>query len=272
MLSLSWAPNLILILSTVAVCACTTALAQEFKVETAIYVGDGKLPVAQNVTLFQGNLVVDLKIDSAIPPNILETKVYDSQQKVVAMLDHSRKMHVEISDNRLLQMVEGLRRDISQKKDLKFLVNEAFTETQEASQIFLTSPTIRYRVAGQRPSDSKYLKIYGEFLDVFTRLNASDPGGFPPFARMKLNESIKKMGWIPTTVEIEMEANALVTRGLEMRSTHVLIDGLSKEDVAKVEAARNQWLGYPAVNLLEFRGIERTASAEMTMGGSTTSK
>ena len=274
MLSRNRARNLTVAASLLAACVCTNAMAQEFKIETAIYASDGKLPVAQNVTLFQDSLIVDLKVDSATPPNILETKIYDSRQKLVTLLDHTRKVRLEISDNRLLQMVDGLRRDISQKKDLQFLVNEAFTESQEltTSQVLLTSPTIRYRVQGQRPKDTNYLKIHGEFLDIFTRLNASDPGGFPPFARLKLNQSIKKMGWIPSVVEIEMEANALVTNGLKMKSTHVLIDGLSKDDIAKISSAKNQWLGYSAVNLLEFRGIEKTANAETKAGETTSTK
>ena len=270
----SRARNLTLFASMLAVCIGTNVMAQEFKIETAIYAGDSKLPVAQNVTLFQGDLVVDLKMDSATPPNIVDTKIYDSQQKLVTLLDHTRKIRLEISDNRLLQMVDGLRRDISQKKGLQFLVNETFTESQElqASRIRLTSPSIRYLVEGQRPADTNYLKIHGEFLDIFTRLNASDPGGFPPFARLKLNQSIKKMGWIPSLVEIEMEPNALVANGLKMKSTHVLIDGLSKDDNAKIESAKNQWLSYQAVNLLAFRGIEKTASTKAKAGATISTK
>ena len=241
-----------------------TAMAQEFKIETAIYSGESKIPVAQNITLFQGDLVVDLKVDFATPPNVLETKVYDSRQKKVVLMDHERKVRLEISDNRLLQMVDGLRRDVSQKPELKFLVDESFKETQElsVSTIRLTSPTIRYRVEGGRPQDTRCLKVHGEFLDVFARLNASHPGGFPPFARLKLNESIKKMGWIPSTVEIEMEPNALVTKGLKMKSTHVMINGLSQDDLSKISTAKSQWLSYGAVNLLQFRGIDRSASAK----------
>lgn len=279
MLAFNWAPHLILMIAMLVMCTSQSSTAQEFKIETAIYAGDAKTPVAQNVTLFQAGLIVDLKIDSATPPNVIETKIYDSKQKVVVLLDHDRNVRLEISNNRLLQMVEGLRRDISQKKHLQFLVNEAFTETHEVnlSQIRLNSPTIRYRVEGQRPTDASRLKIHGEFLDVFTWLKASDPNGFPPFARMKLNESIKKMGWIPSTVEVEMESNALVTRGIKMKSTHVLIDGLSKEDTEKVTVAKNQWLGYPAVNLLQFRGLAKkptgnTADAETAIDQLKTTK
>jgi len=253
-------------------CAFVCAMSQEFKVETAIYAADAKQPVAQNVTLFQNDVVVDLKVDFANPPNVLETKVYDSRQKKVALLDHVKQVHVEISDNHLLQMVDGLRRDISQRDELQFLVNEVFTEAQELeiSRLVLASPTIKYVVEGQRPTDAGCLKIHGEFLDIFTRLNASDPGGFPPFARMRLNESIKKMGWIPTSVEVEFGSNALLPKGLKMKSTHVLIEGLSKEDTAKIEMAKKQWLGYTPVSLLKFRGIKQTAAVQTTQTAKTT--
>lgn len=241
------------------------ALAQEFKIEKAVYSDKSKSPVAQNVTLFQGDLVVDLKVDFASPPNVLETKIYDSRQRLVVLLDHQRKLRLEISENRLLQMVDGLRRDISQKQALKFFVEESFKESQELSisQFRLESPTIKYRVKGQRPSDPTYLKMHSEFLDIAARLNASDPGGFPPFARLRLNESIKKMGWIPSDIEIEIQPNTLLTKGLRMRSTHVVIDGLSKDDQGKIANAKNQWLAYPAANLLEFRGIKKMASAKL---------
>jgi len=253
-------------------CATTNVDGQEFKIETAIYAGDAKLPVAQNVTLFQNDLIVDLKTDFANPPNVLATKVYDSRQKTVALLDHNRNMRLEISDNRLLQMVDGLRRDISQKDDLQFLVNESFKESAsiDAEKIVLTSPTIRYQVEGKRPEDGNWLQRHNEFLDIFTRLSASDPGGFPPFARLRLNESIKKMGWIPSSVEIVMEANALVPRGLRMKSTHTLIDGLSKEDTARIAAAKKQWMSYPVVSLLKFHGIEKTASLDAVVEESAT--
>ena len=260
------------------ICASGNAVAQEFKIETAIFAGDQKLPVAQNVTLFQNDLIVDLKMDFANPPNIISTKVYDSRQKNVALLDHSRNVRLEISDNRLLQMVDGLRRDLSQKEDLQFLVNESFKESAmvDASKIVLTSPTIQYQVEGKRPANANFLKMHSEFLDIFTRLSASDPGGFPPFARMRLNESIKKMGWIPSSVEIVMGANTLVPRGLKMKSTHVLIDGLSKEDIATIETAKKQWVSYTAVNLLKFHGIEQAAApkvaAETTTATTTQTK
>ena len=249
-------------------CANATVVGQEFKIETAIYAGDEKLPVAQNVTLFQNDLVVDLKTDFANPPNVIATKIYDARQKTVALLDHVRSIRLEVSDNRLLQMVDGLRRDISQKEDLQFLINESFKESAsvDAGKIMLTSPTINYQVEGKRPKNGNYLRRHGEFLDIFTRLSASDPSGFPPFARLRLNESIKKMGWIPTSVSIQMKTNALMPRGLKMKSTHTLIDGLSKADITKIDAAKKQWVSYPAVGLLKFHGIERTASLDEVVG------
>lgn len=262
----------VVLLACVSIAAPSRA--QEFKIETAIHAGDQKMPVHQNVTLFQNGVIVDLTLDFANPPNVVETKVYDSRQKKVALLDHKKLVQVELSDNHLLQMVDGLRRDISQREDLKFLVNETFKETQqiEISKLVLKSPTIRYSVEGSRPADPNYLKVHGEFLDIFTRLNASHPGGFPPFARLRLNQAIKKMGWIPSKIELEVGANVLMPNGAQMKSTHVLIDGLSKEDVAKIEKAKKQWISYSQVSLLKYRGIDRTASLEKTVEESSTTK
>lgn len=236
----------------------------EFKIETSLYSGDNKQPFSQNITLFSQGLVFDFTTDGSSPPNILETKIYDSREKQVALLNHQTETQLELSDTRLLQMVDGLRRDISQKPDLKFLVEETFTETEETSlsQVRLSSPTIDYRAVGKRPDDTRRLVIYSEFLDTFARLNASHPGSFPPFARLRLNESIKKHGWIATEVEVKIQANAMLSRGVAMRSTHIVIDGLSDDDQQRIVKAKQQWLNYKKVDLLTFRGIKKPTVAE----------
>ena len=140
---------------------------------------------------------------------------------------------------------------------------------RQLSKVVLTSPSIRYEVIGSRPADTAALKSHAEFLDIFTRLNASTPGGFPPFARLRLNQSIKQMGWIPSSVEIQIAANVMMPGGLKMKSKHVLIDGLSQNDISKIENAKKQWLGYRSVSLLKFRGIEKTATLAETVEEST---
>lgn len=259
------------LIATVCVVAISTAIAsapsacaQEFRIETMIYSGSDKEPLFQNVTLFQGNLVFDLKLDQATPPNVLETRIYNSRTRSVSLLDHNKKSQVELTDHRLLQLVESLRKEVSGNAELAFLTNEAFTETEDVTtnSIELSSTTFKYNVSGQRPPNASYLSIYAEFLDCFTRLNASHPGGFPPFARLRLNESIKKMGWIPTKVEIVMQPNTLIPNGVKMSSSHTLIDGLSEQDQTRIRTARGEWLAYPRVDLLTYRGVQKTAKAE----------
>lgn len=236
----------------------------DFKIETLLYSGDDKQPFSRNITLFSQGLVFDFTTDGNSPPNILETKIYESRERQVALLNHQQQTQLELSDTRLLQMVDGLRRDLSQKPDLKFLVEETFTETEETSlsQIRLSSPTIDYRAVGERPEDTRRLVIYAEFLDTFARLNASHPGSFPPFARLRLNESIKKHGWIATEVEVKIQANAMLARGAALKSTHTMIDGLSDDDQKRIVTAKQQWLTYKKVDLLTFRGIKKPTIAE----------
>ncbi len=240
--------------------------AQEFKIETLIYSGKEKQAVSRNLTLFQDTLVFDLKLDQATPPNVLETRIYDSRMRAVSLIDTKKKTQVKLTDHRLLQLVDSLRKDISENEKLSFLIQEKFTETKQAStdSVELISPTIRYRATGKRPADNSRLSIYNEFLDTFTRLNASHPAGFPPFARLKLNQSIKRMGWLPTKVEVEVQPNALIPNGLKMSSTHTVIDGLSAQDKERIKTARSNWLAFKQVDLLTYRGIQKTAAVEET--------
>ncbi len=246
----------------IALC-CAIATAQDFKIETMIYAGDDKEPVSQNVTLFQGNLVFDLKLDQATPPHVLETRIYDSRLRAVSLLDLNRKVQVELTDHRLLQLVESLRKEVAENSELAFLVNEAFTETTDVTgnTVELSSSTFKYKISGQRPPNASYLTSYTDFLDTFTRLSASHPGGFPPFARLRLNEAIKKVGWLPSKVDLVMQPNALITKGLKMSSTHTLIDGLSTLDQERIRNARGEWLAFKRVDLLTFRGVNKTAAA-----------
>ncbi len=263
-----FSPIFVIVIVSVMSQSNVAAQVPDFKIEAAIYSGDQKTPAAQNITLFSQGLIFDFKVDNATPPNIIETKIYDSRQKQVALLKHSNKTQLELSDTRLLQMVDGQRRDISQKPDYKFLIDETYTETHEPtiSQLILSSPTIKYRVVGEYPKESSRLPLFNEFLDTFTRLSSSHPGSFPPFARLRLNESIKKLGWIPSEVEVTMQPNALMPRGINMKSTHTVINGLSDDDRKKITTAKQQWLVYKKVDLLTFHGIKKPSIADSLKG------
>ena len=91
----------------------------------------------------------------------------------------------------------------------------------------------------------------------------SDPQAFPPFPRLRLNETLSKLGWIPTEVFIDIGENMLFKNGLKATSKHTIVPNLSDKDLATVSQLKAQWLNFKAVSLDEYRGLgERVAEKQ----------
>ena len=233
--------------------------AQEFSIETQVYSGQSTQPISHNITLFTPKLVCDTRMSNEAEPKPIEYVLFDPRQKLIVLLDTQREVLVELRDLELLNLMEGLRRETMQNEHTKFLTNDTFEEETDWSDgwVTLTSPNITYRFKGRQPEDVSFLPPYFDFLDHFTRLKASDPAMVPPFPRIRLNQSIKKLGWIPDEVQIEIRRNALFREPIEATTKHVLTSGLSSNDQEMIAQARKLWMQYEAVPLTEYRGIEK---------------
>lgn len=232
---------------------------QEFRIESQVYFGQATQPVSRNVTLFTPKLICDMQLSNDSDSQPVEYVVFDTRQKLLVLLDVKREVRVEILDIELLKLMEGLRRETMQNERTRFLTDDFFEEETDWSDgwVTLTSPNITYRIRGSQPDDVSCLPTYFEFLDHFTRLKASDPTKVPPFPRIRLNQTIKKLGWIPDEVQIDVKQNGLFREPFKATSKHVLTKGLSTSDREIVEQAKKLWMQYPAISLTEYRGIER---------------
>ena len=99
------------------------------------------------------------------------------------------------------------------------------------------------------------LPQYNQFADYFTRMKFSDPQAFPPFPRLRLNETLSKLGWIPTEVVIDIGENMLFKQGLKATSKHTLVPNLSDKDLATITRLKAQWLNFKLVSLDDYRGL-----------------
>lgn len=241
------------------ICSDQNLSGQEFRIESQVYAGQSTQPISHNVTLFTSKLICDARLSNEVESKPVEYVVFDTRQKTLILLDTQREVRAEILDLELLKMLEGLRRETMQNDRTKFLTNDTFEEETDWSDgwVTLTSPSITYRFRGSQPEDVSFLPPYFEFLDHFTRLKASDPTMIPPFPRMKLNQSIKKLGWIPDEVQIDARRNGLFREPFKAYSKHVLTKGLSTSDQETIEQAKKHWMQYKEVPLTEYRGIEK---------------
>jgi len=241
----------------------SSAVGQEFRIESQVYDANSKLPVSQNVTLFSQGLVFDFRMSNDAQPKPLEVIVYNSRNRMLVLLDPARQIRLELADLSLLRIVDGVRRETMQDKRTSFLVENDFEEIADWSTkwVTLNSPQIVYRFKGEQPKDVSILPLYFEFLENFTRLGATDPTKIPPFPRMKLNQSIKRLGWIPSEVQITVSQNSLFREGFTAKSKHTLITQLSSKDRERIDLAKQYWQTFKNVKLDEYRGLKRQSKS-----------
>lgn len=238
--------------------------AQEFRITSEVYVGDSKTALTNNLTLFSDQLICDFLMSDEVNPRPLEVAIYDLRQKRFVLLDMNRKVRTEISDLQLDKLVDNLAQETQANERSKFLIADNFTdETDWANNsLRLKSDNMEYYFQGNQPQEPAMLPQYFSFLDNFTRLNATDPQKLPPFPRMKLNQRIKQLGWVPNEIQVTLKANEFFRETVEARSKHTLTPGLTSRDKELIAHAKRDWQSFPAQELPEFRQV-RTDSTKI---------
>ena len=255
---ISWTPQLCVIFML----AMTSALAaQNFRIETELYLGESSKSSSRNVTVFSDTSIYDFLMSDTPVSEPLQITIFDRTQKKFILIDMQQKMRFELDRAQLIKLLEGLRNETMQDEASRFMADIQFLEDYDiaAGKINATSELIRYQLKGERPSDSTILPAYHEFLDHFTMLGATDPQSFPPFARLRFNQIIKKYGWIPEEVRFELNGNEAFKRTMTARTQHTVNMNLSDRDQERIELAKRCWMSYRKVSMAEFRGLPTSA-------------
>lgn len=232
---------------------------QEFRIESQVYTAGSQQPASHNITLFSEGIVYDFQLSDGAAPDPVEIVIFDTRNRKLVLLDLQREVRMDLPELQLLKIVDGVRRETIQDKRSSFLVEDSFQEDIDHSTNWatLTSPQIEYRIRGARPKDASVLPQYADFLTNFTMLNATDPTKLPPFPRIRLNQTIKQLGWIASEVHISVKQNSLFRQPFRARSTHVVIHQLSDADRERIAVAKKQWLQFEPVELAEYRGLKK---------------
>lgn len=228
-----------------------------FRIESQVYINDTQTPVAQNVTLFDNGIVYDFQLSPSADAPASEIVIFDEKKRELVLMDVGRRLSWTVADLRLLKMLDQLRRETVNNAKVSFLVNQPFTESHDWSSdtVSLESKSFRYLLKGKRPDNDTILPRYYDFLDQFTRLSASDPKRLPPFPRLKLNKTIKTMGWIPTEVNVQIEPNSFYKDAFSATSKHVLTMSLSDADKERINFAQKCLFEFESCTLPEYRQI-----------------
>ena len=229
----------------------------EFRIESKMLVGDSEQPQTHNLTLFSKGVVYDFQHGSNPTDEPNEVVIFNSRTKQVILLNLAMEQKLEIYDVSLLKLLDGVRREAEKDPRTRFLVQDQYEEVidTDTKSVNLTSNNISYRFEGETPGDAEIMPVYFEFLDTFTRLQASDPKKLPPLPRIRLNQSIRRVGWIPTRVDIEVKKNAMFQQPFVAHTEHKLTTGVTASDREKITEAKKHWTQFKSVTLAEYRGF-----------------
>lgn len=259
---------------------------QQFRIETEVFDQDQQV-MARSLTLFDGNKVYDFLMtstgnetggrdaakptadgqvdgpaDSGQPSNaglirfrVEEVVVMDHGRQRIVLLDQQQRHKLEIGHSELLSMVASMQASEALRARDAFLLEPKLTESFDppTGELELASPRLSYRALGQATAEPQVLAQYYLFADWAARLNATDSRKLPPFARLQLNQAMKRRGWLPT--EVSLELTTLTQQQIRATAKHHTLIQLSANDRQRIESVEKQLSEFPAVSLSRYRHL-----------------
>jgi hypothetical protein len=254
---------LLFVVSTL--CAAPPALAQNFRMETDVYVGSRKTPDCQTLTLFTDSMVYDF-IYAADEKNkddqkIAEVTVFDMGAGRVVLLDVKKSRKAVLTHEQLVQMTTAMKVHVTDKDSVYyFAANPKFESNflEDKLELTLKSASLTYVVKGQKPEQGGAAWRYQEFADWSARLNACRAGNLPPFARMELSKDLAERGLLPEEItRTTVAPSRLGNKRVEVRSRHHVNWLISTTDRKRIETVAEQIGKFEGITFLSYAEADR---------------
>jgi len=252
---------LALVLASLTLPMSLAPAADDFRVETHIFVGDKEEPSSTNVTRFKGSVVWDFSGDGS------EIVMFDKTRGRFAMLDLQRKVRTEITTGEVLQFTQQLREWAQGQEDplLKFCAAPRLERVAGASprNLKFTSALLTYEIETERPEKPEFALRYREFSDWYARVNTLfRPGLLPPFPRLQVNEHLGREQLLPQRVKLTLAPQrSHGNKELTVRSQQEFVYGLMESDLSHINKAAGYLVTLRAVSLETYRQEETAAAA-----------
>lgn len=232
----------------------------DFRIETKIFVGDEPQPVSRNLTLFHQGVVYDFLADPEQIAVFRHSVTGDGGRFI--LLDPQRKVRAEISSEKILTFLNGLRAWAASQNDplLTFAAHPDFKEAFDPvrGELRLESDVMRYFLTTEEPRGEADVALYHEFSDWYGRLGAvTHVGSLPPFPRLAVNNSLARHHRIPRTVRLTIPARRPYrTNDVVMRAEHTIRWRLARQDQQRIERVGEQLVEFKLLPYEEFQ-LER---------------
>jgi hypothetical protein len=246
---------------------CITLDAQEFRIETEIFVGDETEPVSRTVTLFEESAVYDFSEEPT------ETVVYrrsvNEKKGQFILLDPQTRQRTDVEVAQIEPLMTKLEDWAGQHGDklMQFCAEPIFDESydEETGELLLASKLWTYRAATVPVDEKAASERFREFTDNYVQLNTMlHPDGLLPGPRLSLNRALTLYGVVP--VEIRRTING--DEKHQVRASHLFSWRLSREDRSRLDEVRRDLANYKKVDNKAFLSARKRAGGEVVRGQS----
>ncbi|MDA1014998.1 MAG: hypothetical protein O3A00_11180 [Planctomycetota bacterium] len=249
---------------------CAESLGQDYRVYTKVYDvrepanNDSKPPViARSLTIFHAGKTYDylhsLSEVIIFDPNNHRFLVLNTQKRMATIVDFDvirRKLEVRTTEmrNHIAELRESGDANVEEiARALQAQLAPIFAQTYDNGTLALTSPYCRYRVRCASVDKPDALKRYLHYADWTARLNCVlNPNAMFPEPRLALNESLRKLGRMPTEVEL----TARDERTIQLKAEHKISWQLESQDRSLIHTWE-QMLKDPKTEFKTFREYQR---------------
>lgn len=236
----------------------------ECRVESEIFVGDGKEPVSRSLTLLADRVAWDFLgpatvNDEGAAAEAEEFVLHDPDRERVVIVDPKRNVKTTIATKSLAQLSASLASWARKADDdvVRWAGGTDFDDgfdTQEKA-IELHGPRVRYAVAFDEAPSPEAAAAYRKFADTAILLKAlMHPGGLPPFPRIAINDRVAAAGGIPREVVLDIDAKPIQPKLRQggLRSSHRFHPRWIESDHERIEAASARMSVAREVPLAEY--------------------
>ena len=238
--------------------AVTTLIAQDFRVDTDVYLGGEEETFSEHLTIFYGPIVYDFAVKGPEEITILNLR-----EARITLLDVKRRVKTDVKTAELLDFSARIKL-IGKKNQDEELVDPEFEVRFDGEQqtLELVSRKISYRTTVAEPTDPTVATRYREFTDWYVRLNSMRPGNPPPFGRLALNRELADRKLIPTEIKRTVTLGRLLAKPQRARSRHLIGMTISNTDRLRIDKAGEYLSDFKTVSPEEYMQVETGASRD----------
>lgn len=229
-------------------CAGNLTLADDFGIQTKVFIGGKAEPHSENVTIFHKGIVYDY---GTLPEEICILDTTNGEGRFL-LLDPKRKVKTEVDLKTIQSFIKNVQASATQSPSefIQFLANPKFEGAYdpETKRMEFTSEMMTYRLNTVSAPNKTVANQYYEFSDWFPKLNTlTNPAGMPPFARLYVNRYLNQYELIPKNVTLQLTLKE-GQEPLVIRSEHEVFWKLAPADQERLRKTEGMLAAFKQVD------------------------